>query len=124
MIPLRNELPDDVADWGSVTINFPKLAPDSVETCPTPLAHVLDYLRTESGDTESESSDCLSFVRTALLGGEKYWLWKFVEEDAAECFVFVRQGNDGRLMTSLVSPNGLSAEQCLLADYFDEVYWS
>ena len=38
---------------------------------------LFDYLRTESGDTDSESSDCLSFVRTALMGGEKYWLWKY-----------------------------------------------
>ena len=124
MIPSRSELPEDAADWGSVNIDFPRLSPDSAETCPLPLDQVVDYVKMESGDTDSASGDRLSFIRTALVDSEKYWLWKYVENDGAECLVFVRQGGEGRLMTSLTNSNGLSPEQYLLADYFDEVYWS
>ena len=124
MIPSRNELPEDAADWVSVNIDLPRLSPDSVETCPLSLDQVFDYIKLESGDTDSASRHRLSFVRTALVDSEKYWLWKYVESDGAECFVLVRQGGGGRLMTTLTNSNGLSAEQYLLADYFDEVYWS
>ncbi|MDP1658719.1 MAG: hypothetical protein Q8L73_05135 [Methylotenera sp.] len=124
MIPLRSELPEDAADWGSVNVDFPRLTPDSAETCPLSLDQVFDYIKIESGDIDSASRNSLSFIRTAIIDSEKYWLWKYVESDETECFVLVRQGYEGRLMTSLTNSNNLSAGQYLLADYFDEVYWS
>ncbi|MDP1614566.1 MAG: hypothetical protein Q8L68_02095 [Methylococcales bacterium] len=124
MIPLRNELPEDAADWVSVNIDLQRLCPDSNETCPLSFEQLFGFIKIESSDTDSASRNRFSFIRTAMINSKKYWLWTYTESDGSECFVLVQQDEKGSLMTSLTNSNGLSAEQYILADYFDEVYWS
>lgn len=124
MIPSRDELPEDAADWVVVDVDLPRLAPDSAESCPIPIDRVLDYVTKESADTCGAASDRLAFVRTAQVVGNRYWLWRYVESDGAVCFVFVRINDGTQVKMGLSSPNGLSPEQYLLADHFDEIYWS
>lgn len=124
MIPKRNELLDDAADWGAVNVDLPRLALDSAESCPIPFDQVFDYVARESADTGGASRDRMSFVRTAQVGSDQYWLWRYLESDGAECFVVARIDDGGGVEIGLSSPNGLSPEQYLLADHFDEIYWS
>jgi hypothetical protein len=124
MIPRRTELPEDAAKWTSVTVSFPRLEHDSAESCPESFDEIMRYLRAESGDTDRAEANRLCFLRTALVGKDKYWLWSYEEEDAARCFVAFRVKEDGSACLDISQTNGLSPEQYLLADYYDEVYWS
>lgn len=124
MIPLRDELPDDAADWVAVNVDLSRLSPDVEESCPIPVDQIFDYLAKESADTGGVAWDRLAFARTALIAGNQYWLWRYVESDGAECFVVVRTNEGSEINIGVSSPNGLSPEQYLLADYFDEIYWS
>ena len=121
MIP-RNELPEDAADWVNVKVEFPMLEANTQESCPGYPDEIMDYLRAESGDVDQADIARLAFVRTALVGGAEYWIWKYTEDDGEVVFVLFSEGGPAAL--SLASPNGLSAEQFLLAEYYDEVYWS
>lgn len=84
----------------------------------------MNYVRMESADTDSAEEASLLFLRTARIGEASYWLWSYTESDGVVCFVTCRQNDDGSNMLSLAEPNGLSPEQYLLADYYDEIYWS
>lgn len=123
MIP-RKELPDDAADWTNVSISFSRLTPDSAELCPEPLEEIIRYVQAESGDGDQVSAERLKFIRTALVDANKYWLWSYTEADETLCFVALRQQPDGSLHLGLSETNGLNPEQYLLADYYDEIYWS
>jgi hypothetical protein len=53
----------------------------------------------------------------------QYWLWSYTEADGEKVFVTCRVDPDSSTCVGLANPNGLSAEQFLLAEYYDEVYW-
>jgi|GEM_PF-1792946 len=121
MIP-RNELPDDAADWRNIDVEFPTLEPNTAESCPNYPDEVMSYVNMESGDVGQANIERLAFVRTALVGRAKYWLWIYTEEDGAtDCVVYSK---GGPAILSLAAPSGLSAEQYLLAEYYSEVYWA
>ncbi|MEX0654288.1 MAG: hypothetical protein WD534_17655 [Phycisphaeraceae bacterium] len=120
----RQELPEDAANWTTVQVCFDRLAPDREEACPIAREEVMNYVRMESADTDSAEEASLLFLRTARIGEASYWLWSYTESDGVVCFVTCRQNDDGSNMLSLAEPNGLSPEQYLLADYYDEIYWS
>jgi hypothetical protein len=123
MIPPRTELPEDAAEWTTVTVSFPHLEHDTAESCPESLDEIMRYVRAESGDTDRADANRLRFLRTALVGKDTYWLWGYEEEDAARCFVAFRIKEDGSACLGLSQTNGFSPDQYLLADYYDEVYW-
>jgi len=120
----RNELPDDAADWTKVDVSFQRLDDDSEISCPASRNRIFEYVRIESADTNKAASDRLAFLRTARIGKTKYWLWNYTESDGEMTYVFFRQNPDGSTVLGLSGPNGLSPEQYLLADYYDEIYWS
>jgi len=118
MIPRKN-LPEDAANWTSVSITFPRLKQDSADSCPESEDHIFDYVRLESADTALSERARFRFVRTARVADIAYWLWEYTEG-----YVVFRQNADGSTILGLSEPNGLSHEQYLLADYYDEIYWS
>jgi hypothetical protein len=123
MLPLRNELPDDPTDWTNVDVSFVRLETDTAGSCPESFEQIMRYVQAESGDTDRAQADRLAFLRTALVQDTKYWLWNYVEEDGTVCFVVFRVRKDGSTYLGLSETKGLSPEQYLLADYYDEVYW-
>ena len=78
----------------------------------------------KSGDLTAASRDRFRFIRTARISEADFWLWEYTEADGALEYVFLRQDRGGSNLHGLSSPNGLSHEQYLLAEYYDEVYWS
>src|SRR5262245_54621798 len=122
MIPRKN-LPDDAAEWTSVSVSFPRLEQDSVDSCPVMEDRVFDYVRLESADRDKSERIRLRFVRTARVADVSYWLWEYTEEDGQLCYVCFRQNADGSTVLGISESNNLSHEQYLLADYYDEVYW-
>ena len=76
-------------------------------------------------NSPSLTSEAIStFVRTAQVGDARYWLWSYKESDGEAKFVTCRVASDGSIELALASANGLNAEQFLLAEYYDEVYWA
>jgi hypothetical protein len=120
----REDLPEDAADWKSVTVAFDRLEPDREDTCPEDRDEIREYAGMESADTDPAEDAALKFLRTARVGDASYWLWAYTESEGTVCFVAFRKNDDGSTCLGLAEPNGLSAEQYLLADYYGEVYWS
>ena len=120
-IPRREDLPEDASDWSSVDVEFERLNPDTAKSCPESVGSLMAYIRCESADTDRAEESRLKFVRTAIVGEVTYWLWQYTEEDGEVCFVtFVISGGT---CLGLSETNGLTPEQFLLADYYDEIYW-
>lgn len=63
----------------------------------------------------SPDSSCLRRVILA---------WSYTESTGTTCFVAFRRNANGATMLVLTETNGLSPEQYLLADYYNEVYWA
>lgn len=120
----REDLPADAADWKSVSVSFDRLQPDREESCPEGRDEIMEYVRMESADTDAAEDAALKFLRTARVGDASYWLWSYTDSGGTLCFVAFRQNPDGSTCLGLAEPNGLSAEQYLLADYYGDVYWS
>ncbi len=120
----RENLPEDAAEWKSIDVPLPKLANDSPLGCPSTEEEIFEYVQIESADTGRAQRDRLIFLRTAQLGGAKIWLWSYLETDGQQEFVTCICHTGGDVVLSLSSPNGLSEEQYMLAEYYGEVYWS
>jgi hypothetical protein len=92
------------------------------------MAEILDYLDVEApGGKESGSSRViqfdLRFLRTALVNNSKYWLWGFKDERDSDCYVAVRQTPDGDSILGYDETFGLTPEQWMVMDYYDEEDW-
>ena len=120
----RSELPEDAADWSSVAISFPRLSKDDPHSCPCSIDEVFAYVKAESGDRERTDRRRLTFVRTAQVADARYWLWSYKETDGEVAYVTCRVEVDDSMELGLAKANGLNAEQFLLAEYYDEVYWA
>ena len=119
----RSELPEDVEDWKDVEVDFPRLSPDSPENCPATESEIMEYVRMESADLDDASQESLVFVRTALVGEDECWLWTYTESDGQIAYVTYRRRSQAPEVLGLTDANGLSPEQFMLAEYYDEVYW-
>ena len=120
----REDLPDDAAEWSSVAVAFDRLASDDPNACPCSVDEIFEYVQMESGDIDQADRDRLLFCRTAQVANARFWLWTYSEHDGERVFVTCRCDPDGSSTLGLASPNGLSPEQFMLAEYYDEVYWS
>jgi len=117
MIPF-DEMPEDIAQLAGISIEFPLLDPNTADSCPVPISDVVEYLRLESPDGDAIDSGQLSFLRTAQVAEQRYWIWAFREVDGSPCYV-----------TVAISPEGSSCigyeenyceptpEQFMLGDY-------
>lgn len=122
MIP-RAELPEDASEWQSVRVDFKRLTADTPASCPTSEDEVFEYVQAESGDSAGADRARLQFIRTAEVAEAKYWMWGYREDDGQLIYVVLRSNPDGSGVLGLSEPNGLSPEQYLLADYYEEIYW-
>ena len=117
MIPFE-EMPADNAELANVEVQFPRLHPDTADSCPVSLNDVVSYLRLESPDYESVEANQLQFLRTAQVADQRYWIWSFRESDGSDCFVTVSQSRDGTTCTGYdQNYYGLTPEQFMLGDY-------
>ena len=120
----RENLPDDAADWNRIPVFFSRLTEDTPSSCPYSPEELFQYVQTESSDTSLASKDRFMFLRTAQLGDAQFWLWSYEESDGEQVLVACRLSADRSTSLILASPNGLTAEQFMLAEYYDEIYWS
>lgn len=97
-------------------MSLPYLSPNDAASCPVSVEEIMAYVRLESSDGDHARPDRLEFVRTALVGEAKYWVWTYTESDATECYVFFRQREDGGTLTALTGSLGSSSvEDYLMA---------
>jgi len=111
-------MPEDNAELANVVIEFPLLQPNTAESCPIPIADVVDYLRLESPDGETVHPGQLRFLRTAQVADQRYWIWAFQESDDSACYATVSVSPDGSTCTGYdENYYGLTPEQFMLGDY-------
>jgi len=117
MIPFE-EMPEDNAQLANIAIEFPVLEPNTAESCPVALADVVEYLRLESPDRDEIHGGQLSFLRTARVAEQRYWIWAFQEADGSACFVTVAVSPDGSSCIGYEENcYALTPEQFMLGDY-------
>jgi hypothetical protein len=119
----RKDLPEDAADWTNVSVDFERLEPDDASACPCPMEEIVEYIRDESADLDDAREEQVQFLRTAQIGKVKYWIWRYTESDGEACYLTVSDAPGGISNMGLSAANGLSPEQYMLADYFEEIYW-
>jgi len=117
MIPY-DHMPEDNSELAKVNVDFPRLDPDTAESCPTPLDDIVEYLRMESTDGDAVDASQLTFRRTAQVADRRYWIWSFRESDGSNCYVTVSVGPDGDDSIGYEEDYyGLTPEQFMLGDY-------
>jgi hypothetical protein len=100
-------------------VEFPALPDNSGKSCVVKMREILKYLRMESPDEHAIKGKDLTFVRTAQVGGDRYWIWTFNEGDGTQCFVTVSVAPEGQTTIGYEqNHDGLTAEQYLLGDYY------
>jgi hypothetical protein len=123
-IARREELPEDFYELKNVPVELPHLPDDTAASCPASMAGILEYLDYEAPGGEHSGSEevipfQLEFVRTALVEGTRYWIWRFTDSDARESYVTVAIDPTGRQITGYDESFGFTPEQFILADYYD-----
>ncbi len=123
-IPLKKDLPDDYFELRRVPVELPRLSPDSQATCPLSMQDIQAYLDQETRGVHDPSDwgipeFNLQFLRTALVEGSWYWIWRFADVDGAECFLTVSLNPDRKRVIGYDECFGLTPEQFILADYYD-----
>lgn len=111
------EVPEDNAELASVDVDFARLPDDSAASCPVPISEVLRYLADEVPAALSEAD--LTFRRTAVVEGTRYWVWSFTEPDGGSAaYVTVSMSPAGATTLGYEDDYyGLSPEQYVLGDY-------
>lgn len=118
----RNQLPEDARDWARVDISLPRRERDTAIECSRTENEVFAYVQKESGDVDRADRLRLRFGRTAKVEQNEYWLWEYIEEDGSLCYVVAKESPDGSML-GMADANGLSHEQFILAEHYEEVYW-
>lgn len=113
-----DQMPEDNAELAHMEIEFPQLQHNTSESCPISLDEIVEYLRAESLDGDSVTTDQLQFLRTALVADYRYWIWSFRESDNMDCYVTVSISSDGITCTGYeVNYYNLTPEQFMLGDF-------
>lgn len=119
MIPF-DEMPEDNAELASISVEFPMLRSNTAESCPVPLSDVVEYLRRESTDGDAVQPEQLSFLRTAQVAEQRYWIWAFQEADGSPCYVTVSVSPEGSSCIGYEENYyNLTPEQFMLGDYHE-----
>jgi hypothetical protein len=89
---------------------------------------MLEYLDVEApGGSQAGSERVIQFelhiIRTALVNDSKFWLWGFKDERGTDCYVAVQERPDGENFLGYDETFGLSPEQRMVLDYYDEEDW-
>lgn len=113
-----DDMPDENAELAHIAVSFPRLEPDSLQSCPVELNRILNYLSLEVPNGDCLQPDDLEFLRTADVEGTAYWIWRFLEPKGDQAYAVVSHRPDG-VVTVGYDTNyyGLSPEQFILGDY-------
>jgi len=113
-----DEMPEDNELLANVEVSFPRLEPDDEVSCPASIDALLAYLNVECADPGSATAKQLTFLRTAEVEKQRYWIWEFREQDGTKCYATVSQSATGETCIGYDEDYyGLSPEQFILGDY-------
>lgn len=113
-----DEMPEDNQQLADLAVSFPHLDPDDEASCPVSLEDLLGYLNVECADPGTATAKQLSFLRTAQVEQQRYWIWEFREQDGTKCYATVAQSQAGDTCIGYDEDYyGLSPEQFILGDY-------
>jgi hypothetical protein len=120
----REDFPEKFEDLHNVNISLPFAEGESESTCPVSMKNIHEYLGWEAPGGKNIGGEMmndfeLKFLRTALVNETKYWIWSFLDENDAECYVTIALYDNGPTFTGYDETFGLTPEQYIVADYFD-----
>ncbi len=106
------EMPEDNEDLAKININFLPV-PESKSIDPNMfIRHMLEYLELEGFKPDDE----LQFLRSALVEGTAYWIWKFTS-DNEKCYATVEKDENTTCYGCDTDYYGLTPEQFILGTY-------
>ncbi|MCP4607358.1 MAG: hypothetical protein GY845_01405 [Planctomycetes bacterium] len=119
-----DEMPDDNAELAKIEIDFPYLKNNTAVSCPSLMTEILEYLSMECPNGDNIKEEDLIFLRTAKLKKTKYWIWKFFDQDGAECYVTVSSWKRILLLKTICigydeNYYGLTPEQYILGEFYE-----
>ncbi|SRR5579871_5276534 len=83
---------------------------DQAGSCPVSLSSLLRYLAIEIPDDEI-SDDDLEFVRTAMVDGFTYWIWRLIDVYGDQCYALVTLWPNGGTSIDYGPSRGMSPEE-------------
>jgi hypothetical protein len=104
-------------DVRSVDVSLPRLSPDVPESCPVATADMVEHVDTEEMGASSPRSS-VEFIRTALIGHVKYWIWKYNNGDGDANYALVSEWPGGRTVTMCDWTYDMTPEQFMIAQHF------
>jgi hypothetical protein len=104
-------------DVRGVEVSLPRLSPDVPGTCPVAMADIVEHVDTEEMGASSPSSP-LEFIRTALIGHTKYWLWKYNDADGNANYALVSEWPGGKTVSMCDWTHDMTPEQFIVAQHF------
>jgi len=112
MIPLE-EMPEYRKDLSKFKVEFPELDSEQTARHPEFVDEVIDYLVCEGEDIFPED---LTFLRSAQVGEDRFWIWEFFDDANDRCYVTVAESGRSHCV-GYDSADGLTPEQAMLADH-------
>jgi hypothetical protein len=104
-------------DVRGVDVSLTRLAPDVAGTCPVPMEDIVEYVDTEELGASSPPSSP-EFIRTALIGQTKYWIWKYNNGDGEANYALASEWPGARTLTMCDWTYNMTPEQFILAQHF------
>lgn len=118
MIPYH-EMPEDNRDLAYLKVSFPYLPGNSSDSCPVKMDDILDYLQVEATPEQLIQARDLTFLRTALVEKERFWIWQFIDSDGQKCYVTASQPpHEPPCISFDADYYGLTPEQFILGTYY------
>lgn len=117
-------MPDDNAELAKIEIDFPYLKYNTPMSCPSLMAEILEYLSIECPNVEKIKEEDLIFLRTAKVKKTKFWIWKFFDQDRAECYVTVSSWRKFLFLKNVCigydeNYYSLTPEQYILGEFYE-----
>jgi hypothetical protein len=98
------------------SVPLPYLPENSPTSCPVTAQEILRYVRSNAEGARHVRLDQLVFVRTALVGECRYWMWRFPTPGLAS-HALVMLDAEGPWLSCRQAPGVQAPEDILIADY-------
>jgi hypothetical protein len=114
VIPFE-QMPEDREGLSRLDVEFAPLDSEETGRHPEFMSSLLDYLHKE-GEQDLSAED-LTFVRSAQVGEDRYWIWEFQGDDLQRNYATAAERPDGSICLAYDSGEGLTPEQFMLGMY-------
>ena len=101
----------------TVHVALVRLDPDSPDQCPISLDMIVEHVETE--EMELKQPPSMRFLRTALIGKTRYWIWTYNDNEGDPNYAVAAHWPDGNTITHCDGTFDMTPEQYILATHFE-----